>query len=187
MDFVDWRKSPEKSKTNEGEGEKKRDPGRWRGKRFYDHIDEIIHEAQERGEFTNLKGTGQPLHLEDDSYAGDRAMAYRMLKNNGFAPPEIELANEVRKERERAEAKLSRIVHWGESLRNRRVPPFANEKRSFNAALEKAVAEYDQSLRELNRKILTLNLSTPSAMHQPMLEVEHLVKQFRETCPPFEV
>jgi|SRR5437660_1768895 len=187
MDFVDWRKSPEKNKTNEGEGEKKRAPGRWRGKRFYDHIDEIIHEAEERGEFTNLKGSGQPLQLEDDSYAGDRAMAYRLLKNNGVAPPEIELANEVRRERERAEARLTRIVHWGETLRNRRVPPFASEKRSFNAALEKAVAEYDKSLRELNRKILTLNLSTPSAMHQPLLEVECLVKQFCESCPPFEV
>jgi len=187
MDFVDWRKSPEKNKTKEDESEKKRDPGRWRGKRFYDHIDEMIHEAQERGEFTNLKGTGQPLHLEDDSYAGDRAMAYRLLKNNGVAPPEIELANEVRKERERAEAKLSRVVHWGGTLRSRRVPPFASEKRSFNATLEKAIAEYDKALRELNRKILTLNLSVPTAMHQPMLEVERLVKQFRESCPPFEV
>lgn len=187
MDFVDWRKSPEKNKANEGEGEKKRDPGRWRGKRFYDHIDEIIHEAQERGDFTNLKGAGKPLNLEDDSYAGDKAMAYRILKNNGFAPPEIELANEVRKERERTEAKLAKIVHWGKTLRSRRVPPFVSEKRSFNEALEKAVAEYDTSLRELNRKILTLNLSVPSAMHQPMLEVEQLVKQFRASCPPFEI
>lgn len=187
MDFVDWRKSPEKNKTHEDEGKKKREPGRWRGKRFYDYIDEIIHEAEERGEFTNLKGTGQPLQLEDDSYAGDKAMAYRLLKNNGVAPPEIELANEVRKERERVEAKLSKIVHWGETLRNRRVPPFSSEKRSFNAALEKAIAEYDKSLRELNRKILTLNLSTPSAMHQPLLEVESLVKQLRESCPLFEV
>ena len=42
------------------------------------------------------------------------------------------------------------------------------------------------TLRELNRKILTLNLIVPSVMQQPMLEVERLVQQFREACPLFE-
>jgi DnaJ family protein C protein 28 len=40
-------------------------------------------------------------------------------------------------------------------------------------------------LRELNRKILNLNLMTPSALHMPMFEVEKLVQQFRASCPLF--
>jgi DnaJ homolog subfamily C member 28 len=41
-------------------------------------------------------------------------------------------------------------------------------------------------LRELNRKILKLNLITPAAMHMPMFEVEKLVQQFRTSCPLFD-
>ncbi len=187
MDFVDWRKTTEKAHADEQREEKKPDPGRLRGKRFYDYIDEIIHEAEERGEFANLKGTGQPLRLDDDQYAGENAMAYRLLKNNGFAPPEVELAKEIRKEREQAEKKLTKVIYQRRTLGNRRIPPFASEKRAFNRALEKALAEYEKTLRELNRKTLTLNLTTPSTMHQPMLEVERLVQQFRESCQPFDI
>ncbi len=109
-----------------------------------------------------------------------------MLKQNGFAPPEIELAKEIRSESEKAEAKLAKLRHRGNSLRTRRIPPSASEKRAFNVAVEKAAADYDQLLRELNRKILTLNLITPSSMHMPMFEVEKLMQQFRQSCPLFE-
>ena len=53
------------------------------------------------------------------------------------------------------------------------------------ASVEKAAVEYEQTLRELNRKILTLNLTTPEAMHRPLFEVEKLVRGFRESCPQF--
>ncbi|HEY5005894.1 MAG TPA: hypothetical protein VII61_22225, partial [Ktedonobacteraceae bacterium] len=109
-----------------------------------------------------------------------------ILKSNGYAPPEIELANEIRKERERAEAKLKRITHQGKFLRTRRVAPFASEKRTFNSMVEKAASEYATALRELNRKILTLNLTAPAAMHQTFLEVEPLVQQFLQSNPLFE-
>ena len=90
MDFVDWRKEPEKKSINASEN-----VGRKRGKKYQDYIEELIQEAQERGEFANLPGTGKPLELDDNPYAGDKTMAYHILKSNGFAPPEIELANEI--------------------------------------------------------------------------------------------
>ncbi len=183
MDFIDWRKSPGKKSTDAQAPENDR---RKRGKKYQDYVEELIHEAQERGEFSNLRGSGKPLQLDDNPYAGDNAMAYHLLKSNGFAPPEVELANEIRKERERVEAKLKRIVHQGKSLRSRRVPPFASEKRAFNSMVEKAADEYDTTLRELNSRILTLNLTAPAMMHQSMLEVERLVQQFRLSCPLFE-
>jgi len=36
----------------------------------------------------------KPLNLEEDALIGDNATAYRMLKHNGYAPPEIELLKE---------------------------------------------------------------------------------------------
>ncbi len=182
MDFIDWRKAPEEKTTDSQVTEK---VGRRRGRRYRDYVEELIQEAQKRGEFSNLPGTGKPLQFDDDTYAGDKAMGYHLLKSNGFAPTEVELANEIRKERERVEAKLKRIVQQGQTLRSRRVPPFASEKRVFNTLVEKAASEYESMLRELNRKILTLNLMAPAAMHQTLLEVELLVQQFRQSCPLF--
>ncbi|HOH09159.1 MAG TPA: DUF1992 domain-containing protein, partial [bacterium] len=52
--------------------------------------------AMERGEFDNLPGQGQPLAAEDLSgVPEDLRMAYKVLKNAGCLPPEIELSNEV--------------------------------------------------------------------------------------------
>jgi DnaJ family protein C protein 28 len=185
MDFIDWRKSPEKIQLQSAEPTRPQ-AGRLRGRKFYDYVEEIIHEAQERGDFDNLAGTGKPLNLDDDPYAGDKSLGYRLLKNNDCLPSELELAREIRTERERVEAKLTKIIHRGETLRARRVPPFPSEKRAFNTAVEKAAAEYEQTLRELNRKILTLNVIVPATMHQPFIEVEPLVQNFREACPLFE-
>ncbi len=184
MDFIDWRKSPETIHLEPAEEEvRKRKP---RGRKFHDYIEEIIHEAQERGDFDNLAGTGKPLNLSDESQAGDNALAYHLLKNNDYLPAELELAREIRIERERVEAKLVKVIHRGETLRSRRVPPFPSERRAFNAAVTKTAAEYECTLRELNRKTLTLNLIVPTTMHQPFIEVEPLVQSFRDACPLFE-
>jgi len=58
--------------------------------------EERIREAIERGEFDNLPGSGQPLVLEDDSHVPeDLRMAYRVLRNAGCLPPEMELRKEI--------------------------------------------------------------------------------------------
>lgn len=182
MDFKDWRKAPDKN-IDKPETPK---IGRFRGKQYFDYVEEQIREAQARGEFDNLQGFGKPLNLDDTLFAGDKAVAYSLLKQNGFAPPEVELAKEIRTEFEKAQAKLEKLRLQGKSLRSRRIPPFSSEKRAFNHAVEKTTTEYDQVLRELNRKILNLNLITPPLMHMPMFEVEELVQQFRNSCPFFD-
>lgn len=182
MDFKDYRAS---TSENTGEEAPSYKAAKYRGKRFQDYIEEIIQEATERGEFDNLAGMGKPLNLDDDNpYSGEKAAGYRLLKNNGYAPPEIELHKEIRRERARSEQKLERLRSRGEALRRRTFPPFESEKRAYNAAVIKAIRDYEEQLRELNRKILTLNLSVPPSLHLPMIEVEKLVRDFRETCPP---
>ncbi|WP_054181088.1 DUF1992 domain-containing protein [Trabulsiella odontotermitis] len=49
-----------------------------------------ILDAQKSGEFDDLPGTGEPLHLEDDSHIPEELRAgYRLLKNAGCLPPEL--------------------------------------------------------------------------------------------------
>lgn len=55
-----------------------------------------IQEAMARGEFDNLPGKGRPL--PPDELAGvpeELRMAYKVLKNAGCLPPEVELAREI--------------------------------------------------------------------------------------------
>ena len=55
-----------------------------------------IREAIERGEFDNLEGRGKPLDLRDESgVPEDLRMAYKILKNAGCLPEELELRKEV--------------------------------------------------------------------------------------------
>lgn len=182
MDFKDWRKQPNTPPSNE----ELPAISKYYGKRFEDYIGEQIRQARERGEFDNLSGTGKPLQLDSDLYAGDKYTGYHLLKSNGYAPKEIDLAKEIRTEYERATAKTMKVRHLSRTLRARRVPPFPSEKRAFNLSVEKAIAAYEATLRDLNSKILTLNVIAPPMMHQPKLDVEKLVQQFRDECPPFE-
>lgn len=56
-----------------------------------------ILEAQARGEFDALPGTGQPLELDDDPLVPEEVrVASRILRNAGFVPPEIETRREIR-------------------------------------------------------------------------------------------
>ena len=182
MDFKDWRKSADKPSTGKGQTPARK----YSGRLFNSYINEQIRDAQDRGAFDNLPGFGKPLNLSDDSFAGDKAQGYHLLKSNGYVPFEIELDKEIRKEVQRMDAKLAKVRHQGQSLRTRHVPPFPSEKRAYNAMVEKSVEEYDRALRELNRKILTLNLTAPVIMHKPLFEVEKQVQAFRETCPLFD-
>ena len=55
-----------------------------------------IREAMARGEFDNLAGAGKPLPEEDLSGVPEELrMAYKVLKNAGCLPPEVELRKEI--------------------------------------------------------------------------------------------
>jgi len=63
--------------------------------------EERIRDAIQRGEFDNLPGRGKPLNLEDDRHIpDDLRLAYKVLKNAGCLPPELELKKEIRKAEE---------------------------------------------------------------------------------------
>jgi hypothetical protein len=60
-------------------------------------IEEKILKAQKEGKLDNLPGQGKPLDIEDDSRVPeDLRLAYKILKNAGYVPPELEAHAEIR-------------------------------------------------------------------------------------------
>ena len=65
-----------------------------------------IAEAIAKGELDDLPGAGRPLDLDDDAHVPeDLRLAYRILKNAGYVPPEVETLNQI--------AQLERIAVGG--------------------------------------------------------------------------
>jgi hypothetical protein len=60
-------------------------------------VERQIREAMDAGAFDELPFQGEPLPIEDDSAAGEWAMAHRMLRNAGVAPPWIESDKEAQR------------------------------------------------------------------------------------------
>jgi hypothetical protein len=55
-----------------------------------------IAEALANGELDHLPGEGRPLDLDDDALVPEELrLAYRILKNAGFVPPEVHALNEI--------------------------------------------------------------------------------------------
>lgn len=55
-----------------------------------------IAEALARGELDDLPGAGRPLELDDDALVPEELRAaYRILKNAGFVPPEVEALRNI--------------------------------------------------------------------------------------------
>lgn len=55
-----------------------------------------IREAMEAGELDGLPGAGRPVVLDDDRHVpAELRAAYRILRNSGFLPPELELRREM--------------------------------------------------------------------------------------------
>jgi hypothetical protein len=73
----------------------------------------LIREAQEAGRFDDLPRRGQRLPVEDETLAGEMAMAFRVLRNAGAAPPWIEADKEAR----RLEAEIEVLLGRSDRLR----------------------------------------------------------------------
>jgi hypothetical protein len=71
-------------------------------------IDRQIREAQQAGAFDDLPYRGERIPLEDDTAAGDWALAHHVLKNARMVPPWIATDREVRELLARRDAILER-------------------------------------------------------------------------------
>jgi DnaJ homolog subfamily C member 28 len=152
--------------------------------RWVDIVEVRITEARERGDFDNLRGQGQPLHIDANPHAGEKALAYSLLKNNDMLPPEIERGKEIVEEERDAEALLARLRRHKERLQ-RRVHLVAPDRRSYNLLVRNTERLYSEALTAINSKILSLNITAPPALHQRMIDVEARLRAFHEEFVPF--
>jgi hypothetical protein len=59
-------------------------------------VEQLLADAVSRGELANLPGEGRPLELDDDTLISKEVRAaYRILKNAGFVPPEVQALSEM--------------------------------------------------------------------------------------------
>ena len=65
-----------------------------------------IEDAIARGELDDLPGAGRPLELDDERLVPEELrVAYRILKNAGYVPPEVDELREI--------GQLERLVQQG--------------------------------------------------------------------------
>ncbi|MBF0099281.1 MAG: DUF1992 domain-containing protein [Desulfobacterales bacterium] len=101
-------------------------------------VEQRIREAQEKGCFDDLPGVGQPISFEDEPLISeDLRIAYKVLKNAGFLPPELELRKEIRqmetllssvqevKQRYHLQKKLNFLLFKLDAMRGDRISGFA--------------------------------------------------------------
>jgi hypothetical protein len=124
-------------------------------------VERQIRAAIEEGAFDALPHQGSRLPLEDDSAAGDRALAHRILRNAGVAPAWIEADKAVR-----------------ELLRDRDLL-LARAPRLSAIARPRAREEMRRIVEAANRAILRVNIEAPTDRQQrrPLdmeLELERL-------------
>ncbi len=133
-------------------------------------IDQQIREAQGRGEFDELPGAGKPLNLAANPYAQDRELAFKILKDSGYAPDWIELDRAIRGKLERARAALTRRWEW----RRARLDELAGRTGKWAEAEQtrvqddwaRAIADFEQEIGVINKEIAELNLKVPALRFQ---------------------
>ena len=112
----------------------------------------------EAGAFQDLPHQGEPLPLEDDSAAGEWAMAHRMLRNAGMAPPWIESDKEARRLLAEIEGLLERAARASAWSRDR------------------MRTELERLADDANRAILRLNSEAPTVrQHRRLVDVPDLL------------
>ena len=62
---------------------------------FFRIAEQRIQEAIEQGELDNLPGKGKPLIFDDSHIPPELRASYKILKNNGVLPVEMELKREI--------------------------------------------------------------------------------------------
>jgi pimeloyl-ACP methyl ester carboxylesterase len=107
--------------------------------------------AMAAGDFDELPGRGQPLRLDDDSTVPPEwRIAFRVLRNSGMAPGWIDEAAAIRREVEKARARLTAV---------------------WRSGAQQAQAEANYAA--LNRRIARYNLDVPAPRWQiPSLDID---------------
>ena len=76
-------------------------------------IDNIIRQAIADGKFSQLKGKGKPLKLNNNPFVEEGwQVAFDILSSNGFSPPWVESRNTIENQLASAIEKVARTWAW---------------------------------------------------------------------------
>ncbi len=161
-------KDKEQKSEEPSSGKKKLTPRDWEAV-----ADKQIREAMERGDFDNLPGQGKPLDLwQDANVPAEWQLAFKMLRDAGYAPDWIEQDQEIRAELEKLYAPFRRYLERARAGYGDR-----------DAREARLIAEFRQRAVELNRVIDVFHLKAPSPrVHRPRIRIEEEVERFRAAC-----
>jgi hypothetical protein len=123
-------------------------------------IERQIREALADGQFDDLPYQGERLPIQDDSAAGDWALAFRMLHNAGVSPPWIAADKEVRQ------------------LLDARERLFGRARRAAPSSSARLRGELERLVADINRAIERVNAEAPTERQhrRPLDRLEELAR-----------
>lgn len=135
-------------------------------------IDKQIRQAMEAGQFDDLEGIGRPINWQDESLIDEAwLVAFRLMREHGFAPQWIELHKEIQAELEKAQQAVTRAWSWRQE---QSVGASGSQLRSIDAQWARARATFVRTVAGLNKKIGDFNLQVPVVSLQKFkLDVEN--------------
>ena len=126
------------------------------------NIDDHIRKAMEEGKFDNLSGKGQPIRWDENPFVEqDWQLAFRMLRDSGFALPWMETRKEIEKQLEAARSVLQRTWSWKqEAIADGQAEAFVVDQ------WQRAVITFREQITEINKHIVDYNLEVPLVRFQ---------------------
>jgi DnaJ family protein C protein 28 len=126
------------------------------------NIDDHIRKAMEEGQFEDLPGQGKPIRWDENPFVEqDWQLAFRMLRNAGFALPWMETRKEIETKLEAARPSLKRAWEWKQSATAAGQPPAFVEDE-----WQRAVSAFREQIAEINHRIFDYNLEVPRPRFQ---------------------
>jgi DnaJ family protein C protein 28 len=148
-------------------------------------VDRAIRDAQERGDFDNLSGTGKPIRWDDEHVPSEWRMASRILKNAGYAPSWIEDDKWIRHERKALREMFHSFVAWYQRELSAAAalpePDAASGRTTLADAREQRIAAYRERAAKLNKRIDGFNLTVPvSRLQWHRVPIDTEIERFRQ-------
>jgi len=121
------------------------------------NIEDHIRKAIEEGKFDDLPGKGKPIRWDDNPFVeADWQLAFRMLRNAGFALPWMDTRKELEAQLEAGRAALQRAWEWKQTaLAGGQSPAFVEDE------WQRALGVFRDQIAEINQRIFDYNLEVP--------------------------
>lgn len=149
-------------KTEDQKPEEPKAPGPRTEAAWNDLISHRIDEAMRNGAFDNLRNKGKPLLIERNPYVPqEQQMANDLLKNNNLVPHWISERNAMLDTIARFRTQFQSIAQQFQTQWQSSTDTKFREQ--LGASWQRQVESWGQEIKDLNRRITSLNLQQPVA------------------------